>query len=316
MIETRMWVAILAWTFAGGGMSFANVGVGDQLENVSLARTSGGKQTYLGKAKANVFIFMTPGQPFSAEALGNLAELQKELAGKPVEWVVIMSDKHAPADGKAVLDKAQFKAPLLLDPGDALYGKLGARLTPVVGVADAQHRLTAYVPFMKVHHAPTVRAWILRTLGELDDAKLEAMLHPPPQVTDFSETQVARRWFKMGERQLASGQFEKAADTARKSLAKDPGLAEGHGLLALALANLGQCEEAWGEIALAFSTTPSDPRSREAQARCSAPLADGGSAAALDGGTSREIDPVRLPADAGTTPSPVVDGGPPGSSVR
>jgi hypothetical protein len=63
-----------------------------------------------------------------------VTECQKELAGKPVHWCAVVSDRVPQAEVEAEVQTTGFQMPVLIDRGDALYGKLGVILHPVIGI--------------------------------------------------------------------------------------------------------------------------------------------------------------------------------------
>ena len=140
---------------------------------------AGGTDHLLTDATVNVFIFFRPGQDYSRMALKELAGVEKELAGKPVRWVAVVSDRAAEADVRSDAKEAGLTMPILIDVGDVLYGKLGVSQLPVTGICDQQHRLVAYQPFMKVNYAAVVRARVRNLLKEISDEELAAVLNPP-----------------------------------------------------------------------------------------------------------------------------------------
>jgi hypothetical protein len=83
--------------------------------------------------------------------------------------------------------------PVLIDVGDALYGKLGVAQVPVTLMCDQQHRLVAYQPFTKVNYAAVVRARVRNLLKEISDEELAAVLNPPAALTDSDEAAALRR---------------------------------------------------------------------------------------------------------------------------
>jgi tetratricopeptide (TPR) repeat protein len=229
------------WCFASA-QAFSHARIGDVITNVELATASGSKQPFLTNAAANVFLFFKPGQEHS-RALKELATCQRELTGRSVYWVAIVSDRFRVAEAANDLKEAGLEIPLLIDVGDALYGRLGVSLTPVIGIADRSHRLVAYEPFTKVNYTNMLRARIRHLLKEISDEELDQVLHPSAP-TDDTEGQVARRWLKLAERAFASTNYYKALENVRASLAHDTNLVPAYVLLGRILSVQGQPAEA------------------------------------------------------------------------
>jgi tetratricopeptide (TPR) repeat protein len=257
---------------------FSNVAPGDALPEKTLPGLDGRPRPYLPQAKVTVFFFVTPTTRNCQLALRELAGLEKELAGRGVAFVPLVSGAVADGDTTRELADAGLQAVPLKDEGDALYGALGAALTPVVGVADEQHRLLAYLPFKKLNYADAVRAWVRFGLGELSKEQLAALLTPAP-VADGGEAQVAHRYLRLAEKQLQAGHRDQALANVKKSLERDPASAAAHALFGAVLVAEGRCDEARAPLARALELDPGQPMALEARKGCGA---DGG--VALDGG--------------------------------
>ena len=102
----------LAYLAAGGmlwswsALAFANVPIGTVVENVALPTLTGGEHSLLSDTNVSVFIFVKPGQEHSNQTLVQIAKCEKEMAGKPVHWCAIVSDRIPKAEVAAeVLDR-------------------------------------------------------------------------------------------------------------------------------------------------------------------------------------------------------------------
>jgi tetratricopeptide (TPR) repeat protein len=262
----------LVCTLAGSdALAFAHVKEGEVIENATLRSDAGAKKAFLAPGKVGVFFFFSPEQEFSQQTLHTFAKLEKEFEGKPVSWAAITSGRHPVPMVKEQVAASGMTIPLLFDDGDALYGRLGGKLTPTVAVVDAQHRLVAYLPFQKINYGVAIGAWLRKALGEYDDAQLQQALNPPAVAQMGGDAQVAKRQLRMGERLLKAEDFEGAAEAGRKCVAADPSLAAGHGLIAAALAASGLCADALPWLHQALELDPEEPLAKAAQARCAAP---------------------------------------------
>lgn len=227
-------------------LAFSNVAVGDTLENVELPTLAGGREPLLSaKAEANVFVFFRPQQENSLAALKAFAECEREFAGKPVRWVAIVSSTWSEQEVRASVASAGTRMPVLIDQGDALYGRLGVRLYPAVGVANQRFQLVAYEPFQAVNYCARVRGQIRYALREISQAEL-ARADQPERALMPNEMKgaVAKRHVKMGELYIGMQQYDKAAAEARALLETDPKFAPAHVLLGDALSSQGKCAEA------------------------------------------------------------------------
>ncbi|MFH7326050.1 hypothetical protein [Desulfurivibrio sp. C05AmB] len=257
----------LAWPEAGA--AFYNLTVNeDVIANVTLPTIEGGEATLLDPTKkANVFIFFRPGAEPSRRGLSDMGRCAEELAAYPVYWVGLVSDRYPLEEVKALVAQANFPGPVLIDQGNALYGKFGVRLHPVVGITDAKGLLTAYQPFTQINFCARVKAQVLHTLGELSAEELEQQLRPR-SLDPRSDIGVAIRNLRMGERFIEIGNYEMALATAQRSLELVPDLAGGHGLAALALAHQDECAAAAEHINKALEQDPAEAKALAAREKC------------------------------------------------
>jgi tetratricopeptide (TPR) repeat protein len=211
----------------------------------------------LAPGKVNVVVFVRVGQEFSATALRQLAQLEREVSSKPVRIALVFSDSDAPADVAAMLVEAGSRGPALVDRADALYGELGVAMTPSAGIVGKDRKLAGFQPFRKVNYLDAMRAQVAFALGEIDRAALARALDPAAAPIASGGRAHAR--LTLGRRLLAAGDAKGAIASARAAIGIDPGSAEAHALLAEALAKGGECDEAAREAAQARSLSPSAP---------------------------------------------------------
>jgi len=254
MLAASAGLALLLASPAAAG-AFA-VEVGEPLPDDELPTLSGGAARLLGQARASVFVFVRTGQDASLDALTRLAGLQKQLAGKPVRFVAVASGDEPVAALRVLAKQAGFEGPVLLDRGDALYGKLGVRLHPVVGIGDAQHRLAAYEHFRKVNMEARVLAQVRLVLGEIGQAELAQVLDPQSAPVDTGEEAKAGLDARFARKLLEMGMVEQAVARARIAVERAPGAAEPHAVLAAALSAKGDCAGAAKEQQLARAAAP------------------------------------------------------------
>jgi len=258
----------LAWTEES--MAFANLTIGkDVLDNLTLPTIDGGQASLLDPKKgANVFIFFRSGAEPSRLGLKEMGKCAEELASYPIHWVGLVSDRDPVEAVKAMVAESRFPGPVLIDTGNALYGKLGVRLHPVVGIADQNGLLTAYQPYAQINFCARVKAQVLRTLGKISEEELQRQLNPAATVNPKNNDSKALRNLKMGERFFAAGNYDQALATARHSLELVPDLPEANGLAALSLASMKQCAEAAEHQKRALARNPQEPKALEAQRLC------------------------------------------------
>ncbi len=259
----------LLWgaTWPMTSLAFANVQVGETVENASLKTLDGKRHDLLAKkALANVFIFFRPKQDHSVDTLKWMAECEKEFASKPVHWVAIVSDTWALEDVKATVDEAKINMPVLVDEGDALYGKLGVRLHPVIGIVDAKGKLTAYEPFREINYCDRLRADIRYTLGEITLADVEKVDNPE-KATTRTEEGVAKRHLNFAKQLLRIQMPDKALEEVKKSLEHFP-TAAGWALQGKILVSQGHCADALPAFDAALKIDPKESSALEGRKGC------------------------------------------------
>jgi tetratricopeptide (TPR) repeat protein len=264
--------ALLGSLWPLAGFAFANVEVGQQIENEELPTLDGRREMLLSsKALANVFVFFRPSHDRSLETLKAMATCEKEFAREPVRWVAVVSDSHGRDEVRAVVAEAGIHMPVLVDEGDHLYGKLGVRLHPVIGIADDKGRLLDYVPFHRINYCDMIRVRIRHALHEVDLAAVERVDHPPKALfPNAVPGAVARRRVKLGEMFLESRQWSKAVEQARIALEMEPMLAAAHALMGRALAGQGNCREALPAFDQALKLEPRSAAAAEGKRGCEA----------------------------------------------
>jgi len=232
------------WPMAG--LAFANAAVGDVLDNAELPTLDGGKHAYLSKKHlANVFIFFRPNQDHSLETLRAMAKCEKEFAAKPVHFVAIVSASWDAEEVRAVVRESGIAMPVLVDQDDQLYGRLGVRLHPAIGVANEKLELLAYEPFHKINYCDRIRGKIRYALHEIDLAEVYKTEHPPKALfPNEIPGAVEHRHVRMGENFLRAKQYDRAVAEATHVLDKNPAYAPAHALLGDALAAQGRCADA------------------------------------------------------------------------
>lgn len=269
----RRWIclAALAGLVAGmHGASAAHAQLGTALADAELATLQGGSARLLDAHGVSVLVFFRPDHERSIDLLKGLAACRRPFAGRPVRWVAMVSDA-APAEAvRAAVRETRLDIPVLIDEGDAFYGRLGMAMHPVVVIVDRSHRLAAFEPFRAIDYCARVSARLRRVLGDIGEAELEEALHPPRAV-EGGDAQAARRYRALAEALLKAGNAQKALESARKSIELDPGLASTHALLGSILSAQGQCAEASRAFRRALEIEPALSGARAGLERCRLP---------------------------------------------
>jgi tetratricopeptide (TPR) repeat protein len=247
----------------------ARAEAGTVIANVELRTITGGKGMLLSpKAKANVFVFFRTGQDRSLDALKQMAECEKELAGKPVYWTAVVSGSEAIADVKAVVAESGIRMPVLIDEGDLLYERLGIRLHPMVGIADAKLVLAALEPYRQLGYCELVKTRIKLLLGEATQAQLDAVLNPrATELPGHDPAKKAMRDVNMARRLYEIGEFAESVKFAQRALGIAP-VASAYVVMGKSYAKLGKCPDAEKAFASALQLDPKDADARAAKGSC------------------------------------------------
>jgi tetratricopeptide (TPR) repeat protein len=271
MPRASSWARLLAAALACAALHAAwaaHAAIGTPVPDAELATLQGGTARVLGNG-VSVLVFFRAKQDRSVAALRELAQCSQQMAGKPVRWVGVVSDTVPAQDAAALASGAGFNAPVLVDRGDELYGRLGIALHPVVVVVDRDRRLAAFEPFRAFDFCAVVTARVRHALGEIGDAELRAALEPPKSMEGGDE-QVAARYRALAQMQAKSGNLDKAMDSIRRSLDKAPKAAVSHSVLGEILAAQGRCAEALPAFREALTLDGANTAARAGVERCGA----------------------------------------------
>lgn len=241
--------------------------IGDPVDDVELPTLDGRREHFLARGvKANVFVFFRIEHERSLDTLKELASCEKDFAGKPVRFVGVVSDSAPVNEIRAFVSESGARMPILVDEGDALYGKLGIRLHPVIGIVDAQRKLVAFEPFRQINYCDRVRVRIRWSLGEATDADVARTDAPEPSITR-TEGGVARRHLQLARQLHRIQQDDRALEEVRKSLGFAPS-ADAYALEGQILVALRRCPEGVRSFDAALRLEPSHPAAKEGKRSC------------------------------------------------
>jgi tetratricopeptide (TPR) repeat protein len=258
---------LLVWlTLGPGAWGFTHAQIGTLVQDAEMPTLEGGEDHLLTDAKVNVILFFKPSQENSRIALKELAAVEKELAGKPVHWVGVISDREA-QNAQAAVKEAGISMPVLIDVGDALYGKLGVAQVPVTAMCDQEHRLAAYQPFTRVNYVAIVRARVRNLLKEISDEEMEAVLNPPAALTDSNDAAALRR-LNLAEKLFEVKSYDKALENVDVSIERNPSVAAAYALRGDILIAQGKCPEAVSAFDRALQLDPRDARALQGMKTC------------------------------------------------
>lgn len=249
------------------GMAFANVELGEPIPNPSLPGLDGVERNLLDPQRVTTFVFFDPQQSHSIEVLGDLAELQKNLEGSDVCWVGVVSDRMSSEAVISALDESGVTLDIVVDIGDRLYGELGVRLFPSIGIADAGGALLAYLPYAKVNYMGSLEAYLGHALGRIDDGALERALNPSSTDVGTEEAQ-SRRILKFAHMLWDREKREKALEKAQEAVEIAPDLADAHATVGIFQVEMGNCEEGLASLNRALEIDPDHFEALAALGKC------------------------------------------------
>ncbi|MBK9516410.1 MAG: tetratricopeptide repeat protein [Anaeromyxobacter sp.] len=260
-------VALVGAAWPGAAAAFSNVREGELLENPTLPTLDGGRAALLsGAVTASVFVFFRPQQEHSLDALRELELVRRELAGRPLRFVAVVSGSWPADEVRAAVRAAGLDWPVLVDRDDALYGRLGVRLHPVVGIADRGLRLSSYEHFRQINFRQIVLTRLQVLLGEASPADMARVLDPPRATTGSPEAE-ARRHLNLARALWRRHNGAQALEYLARSLAAAPS-APAHALRGEVLAAQGRCAQARPAFEAALKIDPAEAVALSGRAAC------------------------------------------------
>jgi peroxiredoxin len=266
-------LGLAGWSLAAPAPTAAaemdrRVQIGDPVDDVELPTIDGGKARLVQKGvSASVFVFFRLEHERSAETLREMAGCEKEFAKRSVRWVGVVSDSWPAEAVKALVKETGIQFPVLVDVGDELYGKLGIRLHPVIGMVDKKGKLVAFEPFRQINYCDRIRVRIRWLLGEATEADVAKVDDPPRSPLPHSDQGVARRHVNFARRLHDIKQDDQALAELEKSLAISPS-AGAWTLRGQILAGQGKCPDAARAFEEALKIDPGDAVAQAGMKSC------------------------------------------------
>ncbi len=247
----------------------ARAEAGTLVQNVSLKTLSGGSEKLLSvRAKANVIVFFRTGQERSLDALKQMAVCEKDLAGKSINWVAIVSSVEPAEDVKAMVTESGIRMPVLLDQDDAVYDALGVRMHPMVAIVDAKCRVVTIEPYRQVDYCDIIKTNIRVLLGEATQAQLAASMDPKAtELPGADPAKKAMRDVNMARRLIDIGENVEAVKFAQRALLVAP-VSDGFSVLGEAYSRQGKCAEAQQAFDQALKMNPGDKLAMAGKGNC------------------------------------------------
>lgn len=243
--------------------------VGEKVDDAPVPTLAGGKGRLLEPGMVNVLVFVRPGHGHCLDVLRDFAGREGKQAG--ARWAAVVPGDVVLAETRTLVAGTGAKMPILLDVGDALYGRLGLKLHPTVVIVDKLGRLAAVEPFREINYGDRLVARIRFTLGEIDEAQL-AQASDPQRSETHSDSGMAKSNLTFAQKLVEMGQLDVAMSQVQKSLAGSPS-AQGYLLQGKILARQGKCGDAHRALDVALKMEPGNAEAAAEKSRC--PLAKG-----------------------------------------
>ncbi len=196
-----------------------------------------------------------------------VAELQSEMKDADIHRVGVVSDRFPPETVASVLAGSGVSLEIVIDSGDQLYGELGVRLYPTIGIADSGGTLRAYLPYAQINYMSALEAHLRHALGQIDDGALDLALHPTSADVSSQEAEVGRL-LKFARMLWEREKREKALAKAQEAVETAPDLADPHALVGFFQVEMGDCEEGRASLNRALEIDPNNPEALAALTKC------------------------------------------------
>ncbi len=247
----------------------AHVESGTPVDNVDMATLAGGKEKLLSaKARANIVLFFRPNQERSLDALKQMARCEKDLSGKPVHWVAVVSSTAPVEDVKSAVRQSGIGMPVLVDQDDVLYDKIGIRLHPMVAIVDSRFRIAAVEMYRQIDYCDVIEARIRLLLGDIQQAELDKVLNPERSALPGEDLpKKAMRDVNMARKLIEIGQPDKAIERCKRALEIAP-VAAAFSMMGDAYAKKGDCAQANEQYRRALELDSKDVRALEGRKGC------------------------------------------------
>jgi hypothetical protein len=237
---------------------------GERLDDVPLPAVGGGKGHLVEAGKVNALVFLRPAHGHCLDALRELADRTGQVPG--VRWAVVVPGDAELPEAQRLLAGTGIGIPVLVDPGDVVYGRIGLKLHPTVVVVDRQGRLAATEPFREINYGDRVVGRLRFTLGEIGEAQLAASIEPP-RADVHSDAAMARTSLSFARKLVAMGQLDLALAQVDKSLAGAPS-APAYALRGQILSRQGRCDDARRALDVALKLEPGNAEAAAERNRC------------------------------------------------
>lgn len=181
--------------------------------------TAGKAVTVPAEKTTTVLLFVMASQDHSIQAMNYAQQVLAEHQG--VQLIAIISGAQSPANAPEMIEKAQWKQPMVVDPDYDASGEMLVRVWPTTLVIAADGKLLAHIGGRPASYSKDLSAYLDFAAGKLDQAALEKTL-AAHHVVGSTQTDIAKRHLQLAQRLMARGDFEPARIELEKGLKMQP----------------------------------------------------------------------------------------------
>lgn len=215
-------LAMTLFVLAGHADELRNLERGQEAPAFNLSTLSGEQISSESlRGKATILIFVAAEQSSSEKAARAAHELKQKLNREDVEFITVTADASRAVYFRRFRDGANIHSPLLFDFERKLYGDLGLIVLPTTVILDKDWRLAHVISSVRSDYGHMLEAYVLHTLGEIDDDELAKQLETEVYERNRDEDRIARH--RAAARLLRQrGLSEDAAGELQSALEIDP----------------------------------------------------------------------------------------------
>lgn len=222
-----------------------------------------GKAVSLGdyKEQVLVMIFWRTEQKRSLLALEDAKSALEKYNKKGVQVLSIIEDSDNREEALKILEDKKITYPLLIDTDRQVYGSYGVRVYPTTVIIDREGIVVYDIPSHPLTYKTKLKGYIRKTLGEIDESKLEEVLSPHKEIKDAAELE-SSRLYNLALKFTNSGLHDMAINTVIKSIEAKPDMVKSHILLGFLYLEIKETDKALEAFNKAVEL---DPQSHDAK---------------------------------------------------
>lgn len=182
------------------------------------------------KEKIVVMIFWRTEQKRSLLTLEDAKSALEDYGKKGVLVLSVIEDSDNREEALKILEDKKITYPLLIDNDRQVYGSYGVRVFPTTVIINKEGIVVYDIPSHPLTYKTKLKGYIRKTLGEIDESKLEEVLSPHKEIKDEAELE-SSRLYNLALKFTDSGLHDMAINTAVKSVEAKPDMIKSHILL-------------------------------------------------------------------------------------